>query len=71
MRTFGTYFQNDKELPIKYGEVNLINPERQRLLREPMYKGIETFPVFQGFCGTDYELMKMGRRETFCPNSRR
>ena len=61
MKTYGTYFQNDKDLPIKYGEVNLINPERQRLRGEPLCKGIEAIPVFQGFCGTDFELMKMGR----------
>ena len=61
MKTYGTYFQNDTDLPIKYGEVNLINPERQRLRGEPLYKGIEAIPVFQGFCGTDFELMKMGR----------
>ncbi len=61
MKTYGTYFQNDKELPIKYGEINLINPPRQRLRGEPIYEGIEAFPVFQGFCGTDFELMKMGR----------
>lgn len=61
MKTYGTYFQNDKDLPIKYGEINLINPERQRLRGEPLYKGVEAWPVFQGFCGTDFELMKMGR----------
>ena len=61
MKTYGTYFQNDKDLPIKYGEINLINPERQRLRGEPLLKGVEAFPVFQGFCGTDFELMKMGR----------
>ena len=61
MKTYGTYFQNDKNLPIKYGKINLINPERQRLRGEPLSKGIEAFPVFQGFCGTDFELMKMGR----------
>lgn len=61
MKTYGTYFQNDETNPIKYGEINLINPERQRLRGEPLLKGIEAFPVFQGFCGTDYELMKMGR----------
>ena len=61
MKTYGTYFQNNKDLPIKYGEINLINPERQRLRGEPLYKGVEAFPVFQGFCGTDFELMKMGR----------
>ena len=61
MNTYGTYFQNDSEKPIKYGEINLINPERQRLRGEPKLKGIEALPVFQGFCGTDFELMKMGR----------
>ena len=61
MKTHGTYFQNDSNLPIKYGEINLINPERQRLRGEPLYKGVEAHPVFQGFCGTDFELMKMGR----------
>ena len=61
MKTYGTYFQNDRDLPIKYGEINLINPERQRLRGEPLLEGIEAHPVFQGFCGTDFELMKMGR----------
>ncbi len=61
MKTYGTYFQNDKEKPVKYGEINLINPERQRLRGEPLHKGTEVYPVFQGFCGTDFELMKMGR----------
>ena len=67
MKTCGTYFQNDKDLPIKYGEINLINPERQRLKGEPLYKGIEAYPVFQGFCGTDFELMKMGRDGKLLP----
>ena len=31
MKTYGTYFQNDAEKPVKYGEINLINPDRQRL----------------------------------------
>ena len=61
MKTYGTYFQNDRALPIKYGEINLINPERQRLRGEPLRKGVIAYPVFQGFCGTDFELMKMGR----------
>ena len=61
MKTYGTYFQNDEKEPIKYGEINLINPERQRLRGEKALKGIEAYPVFQGFCGTDNELMKMGR----------
>lgn len=61
MKTYGTYFQNDEALPIRYGEINLINPCRQRLKGEKALKGVEAYPVFQGFCGTDYELMKMGR----------
>ena len=67
MKTYGTYFQNDKTLPIKYGEINLINPMRQRLRGEPCLEGVEAFPVFQGFCGTDYELMKMGRDGKLLP----
>ena len=61
MKTYATYFQNDEKAPIKYGEINLINPLRQRLRGEPLLQGVEAHPVFQGFCGTDFELMKMGR----------
>lgn len=63
MKTYGTYFQNDEKLPVKYGEINLINPQRQRLRGEPLLDGVEAWPVFQGFCGTDFELMKMGREK--------
>ena len=62
MKTNGTYFVNDKNEPIRYGEINLINPARQRLRGEPPKVGIEAQPVFQGFCGTDFELMHMGER---------
>ena len=31
MKAFGTYLQNDAECPLVYGEVELINPPRQRL----------------------------------------
>lgn len=61
MKTMGTYFQNSESEPLKYGEINLINPPRQRLRGEEKLTGIEAFPVFNGFCGTDFELMKMGR----------
>lgn len=61
MKTMGTYFQNSESEPLKYGEVNLINPPRQRLRGEEKLTGVEAFPVFNGFCGTDFELMKMGR----------
>ena len=62
MKAYGTYFQNDREHPLKYGEVELINPPRQRLRGETKKEGIEVHPVIVGFCGTDYELMRMGSR---------
>lgn len=61
MKIYGTYFVNDEKEPLRYGEINLINPPRQRLRGEKKKVGIEAFPVFCGFCGTDFELMKMGR----------
>ena len=67
MQAYGTYFQNDSERPLVYGRVELINPPRQRLRGEPLKEGIEVKPVMVGFCGTDYELMKMGRRGQLTP----
>ncbi len=61
MKTYGTFFQNDAQKPLVYGEVNLINPLRQRLRGEECKKGVEAWPVFCGVCGTDNELMHMGR----------
>ena len=61
-KVFGTYFQNDPDRPLVYGEVNLINPPRQRLRGEPKKEGIPVQPVIVGFCGTDHELMRMGQR---------
>ena len=62
MKTKATYFVNDGEAPLRYGEINLINPPRQRLRGEPLKEGVEAIPVFCGFCGTDFELMKMGQK---------
>ena len=62
MKTYATYFQNDEALPLKYGQVDLIDPPRQRLRGEEKKKGVIAEPVFCGFCGTDFELMKMGSR---------
>ena len=62
MKTYGTYFQNDPDRPLVYGEVNLINPPRQRLRGEPLKEGVPVHPVLVGFCGTDHELMMMGSR---------
>ena len=67
MKAFGTYFQNDPVRPLKYGEVELINPPRQRLRGEERKEGILAHPVIVGFCGTDHELMEMGRRGQLTP----
>lgn len=61
MKTNATYFVNDEKEPLRYGEINLINPKRKRLRGEEEKEGIKAIPVFCGFCGTDFELMKMGR----------
>ena len=62
MKTNATYFVNDEKEPLRYGEINLINPKRQRLRGEDLKEGKLAVPVFCGFCGTDFELMNMGRR---------
>lgn len=67
MKTNATYFVNDTERPLRYGEINLINPERQRLRGEDKKQGVEAYPVFCGFCGTDFELMKMGSKLELTP----
>lgn len=61
MKTNGTYFCNSESEPLRYGEINLINLACRRLRGEEKKVGIEACPVFCGFCGTDFELMKMGR----------
>ena len=67
MKTFGTYFQNDPDRPLVYGEVELINPPRQRLRGEPVKEGVLVHPVMCGFCGTDNELMHMGQKGLLGP----
>ncbi|MBR6570406.1 MAG: hypothetical protein IKK75_08140 [Clostridia bacterium] len=67
MKAYGTYFQNDPLRPLEYGEVELINPLRRRLRGEPEKEGVLVHPVLAGFCGTDHELMQMGRRGELAP----
>ena len=61
MKSFGTYFQNNSAHPLVCGEVEVINPPRQRLRGEEEKQGVLVHPVLVGFCGTDHELMQMGR----------
>ncbi len=67
MKTQGTYFQNDKEEPIVYGDVEIYNTPSKRLRGEEIKKGIKCKTVFTGFCGTDFELMHMGLRGELLP----
>ena len=62
----GTYFQNDKDHPLVYGDINLINPLRRRLRGEEEKEGILAETVIAGFCGTDHELMRMGSEGLLC-----
>ena len=62
----GTYFQNDKDHPLVYGDINLINPPRRRLRGEEEKEGILAETVIAGFCGTDHELMRMGSEGLRC-----
>lgn len=43
MKTYGTYFVNDKKEPLRYGEINLINPPRQRLRGEEKRQALRLF----------------------------
>ena len=67
MKVNATYFVNDEKKPLRYGEINIINPKRKRLRGEEAKEGIEAIPVFCGFCGTDLELMRMGQRGELLP----
>lgn len=62
MRTTGTHLRNDPDEPLVFGEVNLINPPRRERRGLPPKQGIRCRTVMTGFCGTDWELMQMGRR---------
>lgn len=62
MKVMGTYFQNDEENPLVYGEVEIEPIKRRRLRGEEEKEPILCEPVMVGFCGTDYELMRMGQK---------
>lgn len=63
----GTYFQNSPEHPLVYGDVEITNPLRRRLRGEEEKSGILAETVLAGFCGTDFELMRMGQRGELTP----
>lgn len=63
----GTYFQNDSDKPLVYGDVEIKNCRRQRLRGEEKKDGVLCEPVIVGFCGTDNELMNMGSKGLLSP----
>ena len=63
----GTYFRNDPEKPLAYGDVEIENVKRQRLKGEPLKEGVLCEPVMIGFCGTDNELMNIGAKGLLGP----
>ncbi len=67
MTVKGTFLQNDPERPIVYGDVEVENVRRRRLRGEPEKEGVLCEPVAVGFCGTDFELMKMGSKGQLGP----
>ena len=65
--TFATWFQNDPAKPLMYGEAEIDDRPRQRLRGEPELPGVLCESVIVGFCGTDNELMHMGREGKLGP----
>ena len=65
--TFATWFQNDPAKPLMYGEAEIDDRPRQRLRGEPELPGVLCESVIVGFCGTDNELMHMGREGRLGP----
>lgn len=59
MKVKGTYFQNDPQKPLVYGDVEITNRKRRRLRGEEEKEGILCEPVMIGFCGTDNTFLNM------------
>lgn len=67
MKVKATYFKNDPTQSLVYGDVEIENIPRQRLRGEELKKGIIGESVMVGFCGTDNELMRMGKENLLKP----
>ena len=59
----GTYFQNSKEKPLVYGDVEIFNTKRERLRGEEKKEGVLAESVIVGFCGTDNSFLHMAAEE--------
>ncbi len=67
MHTEGSFLVNDADRPLRFGEVNLIDPPRRERKGLPERAGTLCQTVATGFCGTDWELMQMGSRGELGP----
>ena len=67
MRTTGTSLVNDRQRSLRFGEVDLMNSPRRERRGLPEREGLACPTVVTGFCGTDWELMQMGRRGELGP----
>ena len=67
IRTVGTFLVNDARRAVRFGEVELINPPRRERRGLEAKSGIRCTTVVTGFCGSDWELMRMGRRGELSP----
>lgn len=65
--TTGTFIINDKEKPVRFGEIEIENTPTQATLQHEVKKGIFCQTVITAFCGSDYEFMKMGRDLNLTP----
>jgi threonine dehydrogenase-like Zn-dependent dehydrogenase len=67
IKTVGTFLVNDPHRAIRFGEVELVNPPRRERRGLDPKAGIRCTTVVTGFCGSDWELMQMGRRNELGP----
>ncbi len=67
MTVKGTYFQNNPQKPLVYGDVEIHNVPRQRLRGEPVKEGVLCEPVMVGFCGTDFAFLNMAEQGLMGP----
>jgi len=60
--TEGVYFENSERKSAGFGKVKLVNPPRRPTALGKVRKGKIARTALTGFCGTDLELLRMGRR---------
>jgi len=62
MKVNATILRDSMDKPIEFGNVEVFNTNREKLKGKERKEGVLCHPVIAGFCGTDLELMLMGKR---------